>query len=292
MEEKMRKLVMIGFAWLLLMAGIAIPAMADVNVYADINKDKDIIVAEWLYKLKLVYLTVTVEATPIGAAESLALLNQEVNNMIVDQDPECPDLEGGLGDPIVENENLRTSTILGSINTNTGIVGVNQDSGNANNQGNAYAVAVTDVEAFAEAQASAEQDTNDNEVYIEGILDAENPELTAPHKKDLMTNSVWSNTGITSVNQSVGNMNNQGNLVAVAAGTVDPNVTAPQGVLVALAEADLGQATANNDVTEINSVKLDLILNSVNDNHGITNVNQSAGNMNNQANVVSLAFTH
>jgi hypothetical protein len=73
---------------------------------------------------------------------------------------------------------------------------------------------------------------------------------------------------------------------------VDPNVTAPQGVLVALAEADLGQETANNDVIEINSVKLDLILNSVNGNHGITNVNQSAGNMNNQANVVSISFTH
>ncbi|RLA87145.1 MAG: hypothetical protein DRG40_01090, partial [Deltaproteobacteria bacterium] len=92
--------------------------------------------------------------------------------------------------------------------------------------------------------------------------------------------SIRGNTGIVNVNQSVGNMNNQANQIVFAVASE---------ALVALAEADLGQTNASNTVREIGTVRFDVIDDSVNGNRGIVNVNQSAGNMNNQANVISIS---
>jgi len=177
------------------------------------------------------------------------------------------------------------NTINHSILFNVGIVGVNQDSGNMNNQGNAFAVAVVDVTgvgAFANPQAAAEQVNYGNFVW-------EVDPTIVLRKQDLLINAVNNNQGIVGVNQSVGNMNNQGNAVAIAAGLLRDTVG---GVVIALAEADLGQVNAENIVLEQASQKLDWIQDSINNNHGITSVNQSAGNMNNQGNVVAISFTH
>jgi len=280
----MRKFIPISVVGLLVMALWALPAMAMVNVYADIEKDKNIYVNEYIDIYKLITVQVTVVALPETAAEANALVNQDnLNNLAQGSalDPTNGDvIQDGAG-----SENLRWNTIVDSIWYNTGIVGVNQDSGNANNQGNAIALAVvdaTDVGAFANAQASAEQLNEFNKEW------EEEPDVTL-RKADYLTNSMNANTGIVSVNQSVGNMNNQANAVAVAAGLVSGDVG---GVLVALAESDLGQVNAFNTVIEYATVKLDQIQSSINSNHGVTSFNQSAGNMNNQANIVSIAFSH
>jgi hypothetical protein len=268
MEEKMRKLVMIGFAWLLLMAGIAIPAMADVNVYADINKDKDIIVGEWLYKLKLVYLTVTVTEVGDKAAESLALVNQE-----------------NEGNTACENCAEKTSDITSSVKVNEGITNVNQSTGNMNNQGNVVSVAVDNrqenpppqqpgvpgASGFAEAQASVEQDNHNNQINSVNIL----------YRNSLIYDSVNDNTGITNVNQAAGQMNNQANATSLAV---------CRDGSVALSEADLGQAISGLDsIHEDSTVKLASIESSVLGNEGVTFVNQSSGNYGNQSNTLSLA---
>jgi uncharacterized membrane protein YdcZ (DUF606 family) len=82
------------------------------------------------------------------------------------------------------------------------------------------------------------------------------------------------------VNQNAGNMNNQLNALAMAVGL---------GSKWALSEAALGQSNIGNTIVALNTVKSDTITGSVNDNTGVIGVNQTVGNMNNQASVVSMA---
>ena len=112
----------------------------------------------------------------------------------------------------------------------------------------------------------------------------------------LITNAINNNTGVVQVNQSPGQMNNQSNVLALAFSL------RPGGV--ALAEADLGQFNQGNFVGEsdgqqvsgkavvgdgIGINKSASITGSINGNIGIVGVNQSAGNMANQANIVSFS---
>jgi hypothetical protein len=242
----------------MLCVGFTAPAMADVFVFADINKDKDIFVLEEIFILKDIYVEVGVWAYPDGAAEAKALINQ-VN---VEQDD-------------FEDELNATNTMTGSVIFNTGIVGVNQASGHMNNQANVVAVAVTGaLTAFADAQASAEQRMDvDNEYDGDSVVSTNS-----------ITTSILLNAGIVGVNQASSSFNNQLNAVAVAAGLGDG--------LVALAETDLGQFNIGNDVdNDDESVRSNFITNSINSNDGVVGVNQSAGVFNNQANMVSISVT-
>jgi hypothetical protein len=102
----------------------------------------------------------------------------------------------------------KSATIQDSINTNTGVFNVNQNAGNMNNQTNGVAAAVGEGAQVAMSEAALGQENSGNKVFeIETV------------KRDLITGSVNGNTGIVNVNQSVGNMNNQGNVVSLAATT-------------------------------------------------------------------------
>ena len=94
--------------------------------------------------------------------------------------------------------------------------------------------------------------------------------------------SISDNSGITMVNQAAGNVNNQANAISIA-------VSSSAGV--ALSDAALGQFVTQTNVSEIDVSKRALTLNSIVGNSGITQVNQSAGVLGNQSNVVSLAIT-
>jgi len=61
------------------------------------------------------------------------------------------------------------------------------------------------------------------------------------------------------------------------------------GSQVALAESVLGQVNTGNTVLEVETLKVDRIAESINNNTGIGGVNQSSGNMNNQASAVSFS---
>ncbi len=141
-------------------------------------------------------------------------------------------------------------------------------------------------------------------------------------KLDLINNSIRNNAGITTVNQSAGNFNNQGNLVSVAwanVGEIPPGTPPGQDPPAnpntghansqVAGEQILGNGSAGftdvdgrrvhvlesgngNTVRTTNVPFRDArIESSVNDNNGITQVNQASGNINNQANGMSLAFT-
>lgn len=246
-----------------LLALPALPAVAEVNIYADIYKDKDINVYEDIYKDKDVIIDVFVDAVTLDkGAESATIGNQE-----------------NIGNSACENCFEKEAEMIDSMLSNVGITSVNQDAGNMDNQGIAVSVGYdidipvdgqTSSGGFAEAQASVEQNASGNTVFSQNV----------PWRYTELNNSVNDNTGITSVNQSAGNMNNQFNAVSVAISLSG---------LVALSEADLGQWNGDNTVTENGVVKWDKMIDSVNGNVGITSVNQNVGNMNNQANVVSFA---
>lgn len=137
------------------------------------------------------------------------------------------------------------------------------------------------------------------------------------HLDATMTDSTNRNTGIVGVNQDVGNMSNQGNQVALAVATpatalppVDDVADTTNGVLVNSqseaqqinegnfvyhGEIPQDPATPSNVVTDPVDYRGGTpnesasISGSINDNVGIVNVNQNAGNMNNQGNSEALA---
>lgn len=103
-------------------------------------------------------------------------------------------------------------------------------------------------------------------------------------KIDSITASVNNNTGITTVNQASGNMNNQGVAIAFA---FAPN--GRSGFADSIAAGT--QIMTRNIVDTINIPFRDAnITRSINNNTGITAVNQAAGNINNQATAISIAF--
>lgn len=131
--------------------------------------------------------------------------------------------------------------------------------------------------------------------------------LTA--RSDSIADSAIGNSGMTVVNQTSGNSNNQGSSSSVAA------TTEPNGQIFSEAQAAVGQvngaviAEDNEDgegedilalfalsgyidqaLTENATSRTATISNSVRDNDGLTHINQATGNANNQGNATALAM--
>jgi hypothetical protein len=277
------------------MAAMAIPmpAQASLDLFALITKDKDITVTQRVQITKDIRIAVILDPNQryAGAAEADALSNQlNERNVVEGNFKVTPPLKPAYGIN-------RHALIERSINTNSGIVGVNQDVGNMVNQGNVVAVALTTtpggtvsvpgvgtraVGSVTNSQAEADQINRFNrEVQREVIRrDANGQGIFTPDRSAAIDGSINSNSGVVGVNQNSGNMNNQLNKLALAIGP---------GSKVALSEAALGQVNTNNRVDEVETVRDNRISGSVNQNSGIVGVNQSSGNMNNQASVVSMA---
>lgn len=257
-------------------------AMADVNVKATVDKTKGITILETINIDKFVTIDAAVIRRVQKAAESEALVNQTNGN-----------------NEVCTNCDEKRDSIVNSGSGNSGVLKLNQAAGNMNNQGNAISIAV-DVpddpgspptsndpdEGFADSQAHVDQKNFNNLVDTVNIL----------FRDALIQNSINSNAGVAHVNQAPGNMANQSNAFSLAV-----SLTGAGGG-VALAEADLGQVNTGQRVRESDSRGRDQgdpgfvgmnkradIIGSINGNTGVVGVNQSAGNMANQANVVSFA---
>ncbi len=295
-----------------LAGALAVPALADVEVLATIDKTKDITVVEDITIHKFVVLYAEVDLVLHAAAEAMAIANITNKNNVVDRASAL----SSANNPITKNAEIKNS--IGDYATqagNRGIVGVNQDVGNMVNQANLVAFALTgDEDAFTDAQAEVDQRNGGADPSIEpangpiptgntvqwgadpGTPNAADPILLTA----LIDTSISYNLGVVGVNQNAGNMNNQTNAVAVAAGidfgprtNENPVGGTPPALTgaVALAESALGQENSNNLVNEINATKKAEIKSSLNFNKGIVGTNQSTGNNGNQANVVSVAVS-
>ena len=288
-----------------LTAGMAAPALADVDVTVLVSKDKTITVNESLSKDVTVTITLDVLVDLDRAAEAIALVNHTAADNVVDR---VIATEAASDNEAVVRTALIGDVAGGSVSGNRGVTGVNQDVGAMTNQGNIWSVAVSEdsdtppaandpPDTFVDAQAEVDQLTTRNAVRWEPGTSANNALIITANIED----SVNANIGLTAVNQNAGNMNNQSNAVAVAAGlfpgSVSPTNTPPctpacfDGATVAMAEAALGQETTGNTVLEgpnALDIKLATMFNSVQNNIGVTQVNQDTGNMGNQGNVTAV----
>lgn len=295
----MKKILLAGVAGCALF--LVNSASAEVNVVADIDKTKIVTVTQRITITKTVNLTALVDVTPGKAAEASGLINQ--SNYANEACGNCAE---------------KLDEIIGAISGSTGIVNVNQSSGNMNNQGNAVSVAWDAVRppgapppppgqppstpgtsAFANSQAHIDQK---NGAFLTDSTVGLAPNLVDTvnllFRDAVITDSINDNTGIVQVNQSVGSMNNQANQVSLAVSLLQASHEGG----VALSEADLGQLNVGNSAHESDSAPVSDtefliginknadISGSISGNTGIVGVNQGAGNMANQANNVSAAF--
>jgi len=238
-------------------------ALADLDVTGTVEKTKSVTVNEKVRINKGVRVKVDIAVEGNQGAEASSLLNQSATENTVSR----------YSNEFKPQYDMiyRTATLSDSVNTNTGIVNLNQEVGNSINQANLISAAISwsegeGVLGFANSQASMQQVNGGNSV------DAVEDYTAGPQKKSLISGSILDNMGIVNVNQA--------NQIVLAVASE---------ALVALSEADLGQSSTGNTVYEWGTVRLDSIANSINGNVGVVNVNQSSGNMNNQSNIISIS---
>lgn len=268
-------------AALALMVGVASigTALADpkgIEIDANFIKDKDTYVTENIYREKAVFLQATVAPDVTKMSESLAMINQWTG-----------------GNTMTENETLRTDTITNAVNNNIGLTILNQTAGDLNNQASSASGAAnagnTGV-VYGEAQAGAEQNSKGNTLLERDLtwfssdpqaIDGDpNTPTKLPGKTATITNAIKNNLGVVHVNQSVGNMNSQANSLALS-------TSFGEGGIV-LTDAVLGQKQSGNTVFEYNTWRQAVLQDAVKNNTGIISLNQSAGSLGNQANVVAI----
>ena len=185
-----------------------------------------------------------------------------------------------------------------------GFIGIgqsNQAAGQMNNQGNVAAVAfVSDNNAYASSLAAVGVSNKNNEYTANHAKDSLGcytdwwtPAATLT-QTDNMLNSFTGFIGIGQSNQSAGSMNNQNNAVSVAAGVNEDSKGGWCGFsggngMVAIAGSELAMTNSCNKFQLDKATFTNNMNGSFNSFVGIGQSNQSAGNMNNQANVVSVA---
>lgn len=157
--------------------------------------------------------------------------------------------------------------------------------------------------AAAEADAIVNQENADNTVthtrkQLSGDISSEDAVNFGINLHAVIQGSINGNQGIVDVNQDVGNMVNQGNQVALA--VVFPEAGADPSVVVN-SQSEAEQINQGNRVRHLEDPNVQpsglvttphksaSITNSILGNVGIINVNQNAGNNNNQANSEALA---
>jgi hypothetical protein len=255
--------------------------MADVTVTGTVDICTEatpcqITVTEDLVKVKVVTIIVDVLLTPDKFAEAWTHFNQRN-----DSNTAC---ENCAEKQAVIDTSIGTGNFFGG---NVGITSVNQAAGNNNNQATVITIALDEFTppppeqpppptqhpgngGFADSQVAGEQIITSNLVKSINIA----------FRDALITNSIQGNVGITAVNQAAGNINNQSNATSIA-------VSLQNGV--ALSDAALGQFVVNNVHNESNVSKHAFTTGSISQNIGVTQVNQSAGNLGNQSNVLSVS---
>ncbi len=190
-----------------------------------------------------------------GALEGLAIVHQTL-----------------IGNRVVEPNFTSRALIQDAFRDNRGILGVNQTSDDMVNQANVVSFSLTDSRtAFAEAQAAVDQAIIANWVEEQNVT-----------RHALIQDAFQDNRGILSVNQAAGTLNNQAIVRVLTLGPVDMPI---QGL-------DLAGSAQSLDNTLISSggERENRISNSFGGMVGIVGANQSAGNLNQQANVLVLGL--
>lgn len=267
----MKKIFIAGLVIGLLVA-FALPAPAqleqeddicDVSFNVDVEKDKTITIDKTVEKNFEYNLNVEF----LQAFSPLQLSEVEVFK--------C-DLNAGN---VVEVEELGGSTdITGSFTNFAGIVQVNQSSGLLNNQGNIAAAGFTD-------------QTGDQTVWgvsmVEVAVEKTNAgnmlTVTEIHGSDNISTAGNGFAGLSQINQSSGVLNNQNNVVAIAKNFNTIGIMAENDTF-------LSMENSGNEPTVDSITASAKITDSFQNGSGAVQINQGAGALNNQTNIISIAF--
>ncbi len=198
-----------------------------------------------------------------SVADALALLNQVATGNVV------------------EETNVTRSTVYeGSGQGDSGIVGINQASGNFNNQGIVRAIAFVGGDAVLHlAAAYAEMDLTANTVLASGP------------RETRIEDSFHGTVGIVGINQSAGNLNQEGIVLALTMGTT---LTPGIEFVVMLGDSELGGVGGlydNTLVEDLESPRSDTLVNSFGGFTGLAQVNQSSGDLNRIGNVLGVSIS-
>lgn len=180
-------------------------------------------------------------------------------------------LNMGLRDNTVEQTDVdQSARIEGSGNDNAGLVGINQDAGNVNNQTNVVAVALgADGNAINQVDVAGSIVTTGNTSVV-----------TSGARVATMDGSFNDTLGVAQINQNAGNLNQQANIVAVAMG-----IGAGEN-LIGMSDRTLETMTSNPDIPDHdsedpNAPQLDTGVNDSFHNFvGVAQVGQMAGDGN------------
>jgi hypothetical protein len=171
-----------------------------------------------------------------------------------------------------------TDKIASSFNDFNGIGQINQAAGSMNNQANIVSAAVTDKE-----NAWANAEVIDYQLNDHLALDPKDPDCPGLDPAARIDTAFNRFSGLGQVNQSPGMGNNQNNIVAIAFST--------NGAKVTESDVNLDQINVKNYVSDNGITRTNTAINSFNEFTGIAQANQSAGNFNNQSNIVAFAGT-
>ena len=254
----------------LLIVAFTVPALAQTTGYnSSLQLTENIAFDYHLWKYKLIaeaqisadlYFTFICKTYNPDSRASAQVFKKQVN-------------QGNVYEPwFVTNQDL----IVDSFTGYKGIGQANQAAGPMNNQGNVVNAAVTSKQnAYASAEVTDVQ-FNDGLCY-----DPEKDPFSSFNDK--IERSFNRFEGVGQVNQSAGFANNQNNVVNVAFST--------NGAMVATSDVQLEQVNVKNVVISSFICTTNTAKESFNGFTGVGQMNQSAGNFNNQANIVSFAGT-
>jgi hypothetical protein len=171
----------------------------------------------------------------------------------------------------VEEQNIsRTTRFENSGRDNLGIVNINQDAGNLNNQANVTVLAIlqggTNVgSAVHGLDIAATAARTDNTVITGG-----------GHRENRIASSFAGTVGLVNANQSGGNLNSQANLVALGLGVLAVPDFAPLG------DSALGEIAARSSVIREGpgGSRIDVVTDSFGGYRGVALVSQVSGDLN------------
>ncbi len=171
---------------------------------------------------------------------------------------------------------MNTDLISGSVFGNTGILTVNQASGDVNNQANVYAIALVEADSLLQKVSIARSARLTGNTLTTGGGSQENR----------IENSFGGSNGIIGVNQSAGNLNQQANVMVVGIGLVHDTD------LMAVGDTDLGAVSADNNLIKDGpeTAHSDVITGSFTGFRGVAQVSQTSGDLNSVGNVLGISY--
>ncbi len=182
-----------------------------------------------------------------------------------------------IGNSVEESNVSRRVVFEGSGLGHTGLVAINQEDGNFNNQVNLRVVAISEGGALQVSDIDGTMELTGNTVISSGA------------RETRIEDSFQGGAGILGINQSAGNLNQQANVLVM---TMTQSLLAAGAVVIGDSTLGaIGGVDDNTLVEDLESPRSDVLVNSLGGFTGYAQVNQSSGDLNRSANLLSVTIS-